>query len=72
MNNSTDFEDYIIRMDELDRPSSPEEEAERKGKKVSKMRSFLGGLLEKPLVLDFSKDSRSSFTTFPSYRRKRK
>lgn len=61
MSNKPNYEDYIIRMNELDRP--PEK------KKISKLRSFLGATLKKPLVIDFSNDSKSSFTVFPRYRR---
>ena len=55
--------DYIIRMKDLD---GPEEEPE---KKVSKLRTFLGKALKNPLVVDFSRDARSSFTTHPAYKR---
>jgi hypothetical protein len=57
-----EYEDYIIRMKELDRPPEPK-------KKISRLKSFLGELLEKPLVLDFSRDAKSSFVQMPGYRR---
>ena len=59
-----DYEDYIIRMNELDKPQSAS-----KKEKSSKPKRFLGSLLEKPLEIDFSKDKKSSFTPLPSYRR---
>lgn len=62
-----DYEDYIIRMDELDQ-KPPAEEPED-GKKVARLRSFLGRHLRKKLVVDFSQDSHSSFTPMPTYKR---
>ncbi len=60
-----DNEDYIIRMKELDQQPDPD----HKEKRISKIRSFLGRNMEKPLMIDFSQDGRSSFTKHPVYQR---
>ena len=62
-----DYEDYIIRMNELDKPMETKPE-----KKTSKLRSFLERTLNNPLVMAFSKDKKSSFTPLPQYRRSQK
>ena len=58
-----EYEDYIIRMKELGG------EAAEPKKKVSRLRNFLGSSLKKPLVVNFSRDAKSSFTTFSGYKR---
>ena len=66
LQNSSDmaeYEDYIIRMKDLGG------EGQEPKKKVSRLRNFLGSSLRKPLVVNFSRDAKSSFTTFSGYKR---
>lgn len=64
-----DYQNQYIPLKELNKPREKEVE---KDKKVSKYRTFLENCLKNPLMIDFSKDSRSSFTVLPrEYKRYR-
>ena len=70
------YEDYIIRLNEVSKngPEAPADDvvvetASGKPKRITRIRSFLGRALKKPLEVDFSRDAKSSFTTFPGYQR---
>ena len=64
-----DYQNQYIPLKELNKPREKEDE---KTKKVSKYKTFLANCLKNPLMIDFSKDSRSSFSVLPrEYKRYR-